>query len=321
MKKTNLNNQKRHKNIKVNLKNKKEKIKSDTEAVERNNKAIESSVYKMIDFSKEDGQLFIAIKHNCSNNKNLTIQLRSREHNNIKVDIPSIKYGSYLEASINVDELFSVLDINEKSVWDIHLYNNGVRLNLSIEPFKNFMVDYYPLKERLFIVKPYVTGMGTIALFMKKETIKFTMNALKENSDNYSLSIGMNNKYIKNIDSRIKEATIYFKKRERFISKDKYLYCKDTLSKVNSHCIKNNKLEFNIDFKKVLKHEVLPTVKNPLDGFIKIVDIKGAEIELPLVIKTEWKDKPYIDVNGKVSACLFKNYLDALSICTNYILK
>ena len=247
MKKTNLkNNKKKSKNNKKKSKNNKENFK--------NTKEVENAVYKMIDFSKDDGQVFIAIKHNCSNNKELTIQLRSRENKNIKIDIPVVKYGSYLEASFNVDKIFNVLNIKEENIWDIHLYDNGVRLNLSIEPFKNFMTDYYPMKERLYIVKPYVTGVGTIALFIKKDTIKFNIESFKENNDNYNLSIGVRGNYIKDIESIIKEATIYFKKREKCIGKDEYVYCKDTLSKVNCNNISNNKLEFIIDFKEILKY-------------------------------------------------------------------
>ena len=32
----------------------------------KNNEKVNNAVYKMIDFSKDEGQLFIAIKHNCS---------------------------------------------------------------------------------------------------------------------------------------------------------------------------------------------------------------------------------------------------------------
>lgn len=287
----------------------------------KNNKKNKNAVYKMIDFSKDDGQLFIAIKHNCSNNKELTIQLRSRENKNMKIGIPVVKYGSYLEASVNVDKIFSILNIKEECIWDIHLYDAENRIDISIEPFKNFMTDYYSMKERLYIVKPYVTGMGTISLFIKKDKITFNMDSFEKNNDNYNLSIGVRGEYIDDIDSRIKEASIYFRKREKLIGKDEYVYCKDTLSIVNSNYISNNKLGFNINFEEVLRYEVLPVTKNPLDGFIKIIDIKGSEFELPLVVKTEWKDRPYINVNNNIKACLFKNYLDALSICTNSILK
>lgn len=285
----------------------------------KNNEKVNNAVYKMIDFSKDEGQLFIAIKHNCSNNKELTIQLRSRENKNMKISIPAVKYGSYLEASVNVDKIFSILNIKEESVWDIYLYDAERRIDISIEPFKNFMTDYYPMKERLYIVKPYVTGMGTIALFIKKDKITFNMDSFEKNEDNYNLSIGVRGAYINDIDSRVKEASIYFRKRGKLIGKNEYTHYKDTLSMVNSNCINNNKLGFDINFEELLKYEVLPLTKNPLDGFIKITDIKGSEFELPLVVKTAWKDRPYINVTNNIKACLFKNYLDALSICTNSI--
>lgn len=132
---------------------------------------MKNAVYKMIDFSKEEGHLFISIKHNCKNNDNLKMRLIYRENMNKIIDLPIKKYGFHLEASIKVDDIFSTFKINKEQVWDIWLYYNDEKIDIALESFQNFMTDYYPMKGYSYIVKPYVTGFNTIALFIKKDKI------------------------------------------------------------------------------------------------------------------------------------------------------
>lgn len=130
---------------------------------------MKNAVYKMIDFSKEEGHLFISIKHNCKNNEKVILRLIGRDNINKIIDLPIKKYGFHLEASINVDDIFSTFKINKEQVWDIYLYDNDEKIDIALENFKNFMTDYYPMKGYSYIVKPYVTGLTTIALFIKKD--------------------------------------------------------------------------------------------------------------------------------------------------------
>lgn len=132
---------------------------------------MKNAVYKMIDFSKEEGHLFISIKHNCKNNRNVILRLICRNNINNIIELPIKKYGFHLEVSINVDDIFNTFKINKEQVWDICLYDNYERIDIDLENFQNFMTDYYPMKEYSYIVKPYVTGLNTIALFIKKDKI------------------------------------------------------------------------------------------------------------------------------------------------------
>lgn len=132
---------------------------------------MKNTVYKMIDFSKEEGHLFISVKHNCKNNDNVKMRLICRGNINNIIELPIKKYGFHLEASIYIDNIFSTFKIDKEQVWDICLYDNDEKIDIALGDFKNFMTDYYPMEGYSYIVKPYVTGFNTIAIFIKKDKI------------------------------------------------------------------------------------------------------------------------------------------------------
>ena len=141
----------------------------------KNNKA----VYKMIDFSNSDGTLYLCIHYPNNNSSRLRFQLMLRQNRQTKIDIPIKVYGNYIEISLSVEEIFKDYIIKSEEVWDFYLYNDTEEIEISLDNFTSFMTDYYPMKERIYIVKPYVTGLNKIALFIKSDTFTFNLESFE----------------------------------------------------------------------------------------------------------------------------------------------
>lgn len=275
------------------------------------------AVYKMIDFSPSEGHLYISIMHGQKETSNLSVQLNSRKNKNLKIDLPIKVYGDYVEISVSIDDLFNGYIIKTEEVWDLSFYNDVEKIDICLDGFKSFMTDYYPMKQRLYIAKPYITGLNTIAVFIKQDNFSFDLEHFEQKDEFTKLDIKLQGKYIKDFDSRIKYSTLYFKKRAKKLSEDEYEYISHTLSKIDFKASTNNIIHANCSFKECFKYEVLPQKKNPLDGFIVLEDYRNGKIELPLVIETTWDSKPYVGIDKNIKACWFKNYQGAIGICTN----
>lgn len=279
----------------------------------KNNKA----VYKMIDFSNSDGTLYLCIHYPNNNSSRLRFQLMLRQNRQTKIDIPIKVYGNYIEISLSVEEIFKDYIIKSEEVWDFYLYNDTEEIEISLDNFTSFMTDYYPMKERIYIVKPYVTGLNKIALFIKSDTFTFNLESFEQQGDITNLDISIQGKYIKNMDDVIKHGRLYFKKRLKKIGDNEYEYPDKTLTNIEFKAIVNNIISTRCSFEECLKYETLPQKKNPLDGYIVLKDFKKEEIELPLIVETSWNNKPYVKIDKNIKACWFKNYQNALGICTN----
>lgn len=272
--------------------------------------------YRMIDFSRDDGFLFISILY-VNNNKNIDAHLVSRKNKNRKIYLPIKRYGKYIEISISMDEIFNNTVFIEDETWDIMLSCEDKKIEIDLDIYSNFMTDYYPLKERIYIVKPYITGFGSVSLFVKQDNLKLELKSFEYCKDITRLSLEIRGDYIKNLDSIINRADLLFKKRKEKISEEEYKYSEDSAVSIGLNKPVDSIISTQCSFSECFRDEKLPLCKNPLDGFLDIVDEKGELIELPLVLETVWDSLPYVKLNNRNKACWFKNYLNGLGICTN----
>ncbi|MGL5153028.1 MAG: hypothetical protein ACRC7N_20915 [Clostridium sp.] len=124
-------------------------------------------VFKMIDFSSEDGELYLSIQY--EENKPYELCLVNREDNEKRKIINGRNYGDYIEISQNIKDIFSENEVSKKEVWDIRVLKNEKEIEIDLGKHKKFMVDYFNYKSIPYKIKPYITADNTLAIFIKNK--------------------------------------------------------------------------------------------------------------------------------------------------------
>lgn len=281
------------------------------------NKKYTYAEYKMIDYSKEDGNCFITIKHNISELEKIRLVLELRGNKKRQLNIPFVIYGNYIESSFKVDSIFSEIDVNENSIWEFVLLNGSKKVKIELDKFEKFMTDYYPLKKEFYIIKPYITGDKVLAFYRKQELDEFEVDSINVNAENFKISIKLNSKYIRDLSECIKNIDIHFRRRKSLkVVNGNYEYCALSSVIITKIDVKNDVIIIQGDFDECLRNQPIKE-KTVFDSYIKVVDYNNTTIESVIEVKGNWKNSNYFNYSEDKKVCLFKNSMNALAICAN----
>ena len=275
------------------------------------------AVYKMIDFSRMDGVLFLSIYYPKNQATQLTAQLRLRQNHRVTMQLPIKVYGDYIELLIQTNQVFEQFQITNEEVWDFCLLDHNVEVELNLGDFTSYMTDYYAIEKSLYIVKPYITGSHKLALYFKKEHFEFKLTQFNQINDETIIELKIKGDYISDIQKHLESVMVYFKERKNKENQEDYKYLQYSDIFIEFELKNDGQLRATSDSKKLFNNINLPLSKYPLDGFICLKDLNHMEYQQPFIIETTWRSKKYVPINQKVKACWFKNYSDAISICTN----
>ncbi|MBK5456079.1 hypothetical protein JFU08_19100 [Bacillus sp. TH23] len=225
--------------------------------------------------------------------------------------------------SMNIDQMFKDYKLSSNMIWDAFVEiqdSNGVGIEVPLigTSSNKLKFGYHNFThDDLFRVKPYITGLDNLALFIRQKEViikssdfKFENNTIyvegKVSSDEYN---------VLELDENV--AYIVFKKR--YTANGEPIYFEEIVQNLN---ILNGNLKIDLDVSELLKNQNIRQ-KDVWDIFVRLMTLDGRMLDVELkpekhlekssymyeamVGNSEWKFKPY--VNAKKSFSIY--FLDS----------
>ncbi|HDR7867669.1 TPA: hypothetical protein QCY24_001299 [Bacillus wiedmannii] len=225
--------------------------------------------------------------------------------------------------SMNIDQMFKDYKLSSNMIWDAFVKiqdSNGVEIEMPLlDTISNkSKFGYHTFKHNdLFRVKPYITGLDNLALFIREKEFIIESSDFKFENNTLYVEGEISSKEYNVLDFDENGTYVVFKKR--YTANGEPLYFDEIAKGLN---ILNGKFKMDVNVSELLKKQKIRQ-KDVWDIFIRLMTLDGRIIDVELKPEkrleknlymyevmagnNEWKFKPYI--NAKKSFSIY--FLDS----------
>lgn len=183
----------------------------------------------------------------------------------------------------NINDLLKEKKLYDGAIWDLYMIDDGEYVQVEMDDSANDLkeLDYRILSNRLFKVKPYVTGQNGLSLLVLQNSILAVESGVKYEGGLFTVSVQTQGDITL---EELKEKTVTLKAKRREQEQLFEYYETKTLQPASTQ----TGLLFEIDMDSFFFNDAF-SKKYIWDLFIEISDTSGAYIDLPLESYSENK--------------------------------